>query len=74
MEEVGDIPAHAARLTELLTNDALRDRIADAARKTAESRFATELLIPRYEAYYRRVCESGTESAVLESNVVESSF
>ncbi len=73
MEEVGNIPAHAARLTELLTNQALRNRMAEAARKTAETRFATELLIPRYEAYYRKVCESGTESALLESNEVQSS-
>ena len=38
MEEVGNIPAHAARLTELLSNDALRHRMAEAARRTAESR------------------------------------
>jgi N-acetyl-alpha-D-glucosaminyl L-malate synthase BshA len=74
MEEVGNIPAHAARLTELLSNESLRSRMADAARHTAETRFATELLIPRYEDYYRQVCQAGTESIELESNAIRSSF
>jgi N-acetyl-alpha-D-glucosaminyl L-malate synthase BshA len=57
MEEVGDIEAHAYRLTELLTNEPLRERMAAAARETALRRFCTDLLIPRYEALYRQVCE-----------------
>jgi L-malate glycosyltransferase len=44
------------RLTELLTNEDLRAKIAAAARKTAETRFCTDLIIPQYEAYYERVC------------------
>ncbi|HEX3683760.1 MAG TPA: N-acetyl-alpha-D-glucosaminyl L-malate synthase BshA [Bryobacteraceae bacterium] len=55
MEPVGDIEAQAARLTELLTDGALHANIAAAARKTAETRFCTDLIIPRYEAYYERV-------------------
>jgi L-malate glycosyltransferase len=56
MEEVGNIDGQAARLTELLTNEDLRAKIAAAARKTAETRFCTDLIIPQYEAYYERVC------------------
>lgn len=59
MEPVGDVDAQAARLTDLLTDDALHARIAGAARKTAETRFCTDLIIPQYEAYYARVL--GTE-------------
>jgi N-acetyl-alpha-D-glucosaminyl L-malate synthase BshA len=55
MEPVGDIEAQAARLTELLTDGALHANIAAAARKTAETRFCTDLIIPHYEAYYERV-------------------
>jgi N-acetyl-alpha-D-glucosaminyl L-malate synthase BshA len=55
MEPVGDIEAQATRLTELLTDDALHASIAAAARKTAETRFCTDLIIPQYEAYYERV-------------------
>lgn len=57
MEEVGDIQAQAHRLTELLTNDRLREQMAAAARETALRRFCTDLLIPQYEALYRQVCE-----------------
>ena len=57
LEPVGDIDAQAARLAEILSADAYREKIAAAARHTAESRFCTDLLIPRYEAYYRQVCQ-----------------
>jgi N-acetyl-alpha-D-glucosaminyl L-malate synthase BshA len=58
MEPVGDIDAQSARLSELLTDGALHARIAAAARRTAETRFCTDLIIPRYEAYYERVCRT----------------
>jgi glycosyltransferase involved in cell wall biosynthesis len=58
MEPVADIDAQAARLTQLLTNDSLHAQIAAAARQTAETRFCTDLIIPRYEAYYERVCRA----------------
>ena len=56
MEPVGDTDAQAARLAELLTNEGLHTRISEAARRTAENRFSTDLIIPQYEAYYRRIC------------------
>jgi N-acetyl-alpha-D-glucosaminyl L-malate synthase BshA len=57
MEPVGDIDAQAARLTALLTDDALHERVASGARITAKTRFCTTLIIPLYEAYYHRVVE-----------------
>ena len=57
METVGDIDAQARRLIELLTDGQLHARMAEAARKTAVERFDTQWIIPKYEAYYRQVCE-----------------
>jgi glycosyltransferase involved in cell wall biosynthesis len=56
MEPIGDTDAQAARLIDLLTDAALHSRISEAARKTAQTRFCTDLIIPQYEAYYRRLC------------------
>jgi glycosyltransferase involved in cell wall biosynthesis len=55
LEPVGDIAAQSSRVTELLSNSALRGRMAAAARRTAESRFCTTRIIPEYEAFYREV-------------------
>ena len=59
MEVVGDTDAQAARLISLLSDEPLHDRMATAARKTAQTRFCTDMLIPKYEAYYKQVCEAG---------------
>jgi L-malate glycosyltransferase len=59
MEPVGDIDAQAERLTEILADDAVRDRLAKSARNTAKTRFCTTLIIPKYETYYNLVCERG---------------
>ncbi len=56
MEPVGDIAAQSARVIELLTDDALYQRMSQSARATAVSRFCTSLIIPQYEAYYRKIC------------------
>lgn len=69
MEPVGDVDAQAERLIELLSSDKLHNRIAKAARDTAESRFSTDLIIPRYERYYQQVCAAeGTRSVASVSN------
>jgi glycosyltransferase involved in cell wall biosynthesis len=60
MEAVGDIDAQASRLTELLCDEGLHARLSAAARKTAETRFCSDLIIPQYEACYERVCSAGT--------------
>jgi N-acetyl-alpha-D-glucosaminyl L-malate synthase BshA len=55
LEEVGDIPRLAGRVTELVTDKPLHDKMAAAARHTASSRFCTDKIIPQYEAYYKQV-------------------
>ena len=46
LEEAGDIEAQAARVTALLTGEALHERISIAARETALSRFCSTHIIP----------------------------
>jgi N-acetyl-alpha-D-glucosaminyl L-malate synthase BshA len=52
LEPIGDIAAQAARVVALLTDDSLHNRMALAARRTAEERFDTSRIIPQYERYY----------------------
>lgn len=52
-EAVGDVDAQAARVLEILTDDAKYQRMRTAARHTAESRFDTEKVIAQYEECYR---------------------
>jgi L-malate glycosyltransferase len=56
MEPVGDTDAQAKTLINLLTDSALFSRVSAAARHTAESRFCSDLIIPKYERYYAEVC------------------
>ncbi len=56
LETVGDVSAQGARVVSLLTDDKLYRGMAGAARQTAETRFCTSLIIPRYEQYYQEVC------------------
>ncbi len=62
LEKVGDVAGQAARVVQLLTDDALQSRMAVAARQTASTRFCTEKIIPLYEAYYEKTLTS-TRSA-----------
>ena len=55
LEEPGDVEAMAARVLELLTDAERYRRMSSAARRTAEERFSSSLVIPRYEAFYERV-------------------
>jgi N-acetyl-alpha-D-glucosaminyl L-malate synthase BshA len=55
MEPAGDVAAQAARVVELLTDDALHQRITAAGRRRAMDEFSTEKIIPQYESYYREV-------------------
>jgi L-malate glycosyltransferase len=56
VEAVGDATAQAARVVDLLTNEGLYNVVSANARRTAEQRFATSLIIPQYERYYEDVC------------------
>ncbi len=63
MEAVGDTAAQAQRLIGLLSDEGLHERMSRAARKTAVTRFCTDLIIPQYESYYETVCQaSGTST------------
>ena len=42
----------------LLTNDSLHQKMSQAARESAVTRFATSSVIPPYEAYYKQICEN----------------
>ncbi len=59
LEPVGDIQAQAARAISLLADQTLHQKMAQAARKTAVDRFASSLIIPKYEQYYRDVIATG---------------
>jgi len=59
LEAVGDIPGQSARVVQLLTDAPLHERMAIAARRTATTRFCTDLVIPQYENYYRQVMQAG---------------
>lgn len=54
---IGDIDTMAAHAVGLLTDPARYARFSAAARRTAETRFCTDLIIPQYEAYYRQVLD-----------------
>jgi L-malate glycosyltransferase len=61
LEPVGDMSAQAGRLIDLLSDDSIHKRMSEAARRSAETRFSTELIIPKYVAYYKEVAQgSGT--------------
>jgi N-acetyl-alpha-D-glucosaminyl L-malate synthase BshA len=55
LEEVGDISAQAARVVDLLRDDALHYRLSKAGRWNANERFCTDRIIPQYERYYEDV-------------------
>ena len=52
---VGDVEGMAQAAIALLTDEPARQRMAEAARKTAQDRFCASRIIPLYEEYYDRV-------------------
>jgi L-malate glycosyltransferase len=55
LEPAGDIQGQAARVVQMLADDTLYRKLSGAARRTAETRFCTSLIIPQYERYYEEV-------------------
>jgi N-acetyl-alpha-D-glucosaminyl L-malate synthase BshA len=53
--EVGDVDGMSQAAIALLTDEPARQRMAEAARKTAQDRFCASRIIPLYEEYYARV-------------------
>jgi len=58
LEEPGDTEAQAHRVIELLSSESAYSKMSAAARNTAESRFTTGQIIPKYETYYQTVLDS----------------
>ena len=52
---LGDLAAFTERTAQLIQDDALRQRMSQAARLHAVSRFNEAAIVPRYEALYERV-------------------
>jgi glycosyltransferase involved in cell wall biosynthesis len=55
--EAGDVEAMAGRALEVLSDDAKLDALRKAARHTAQERFCTTKIIPKYEELYRGLLE-----------------
>jgi len=53
----GDAEALAAATEELIRNRARRETMGKAAQQRAHEKFSAEVIVPRYEALYRRVCD-----------------
>jgi L-malate glycosyltransferase len=53
----GDASALAVAVESLLHNPARRAELGDAARSRAHKLFSADVIVPQYEALYRRVCE-----------------
>jgi N-acetyl-alpha-D-glucosaminyl L-malate synthase BshA len=60
LEKVGDVTDQAARVVQLLTDEALHARMAAAARVTAMTRFCTDKIIPQYEKYCDAILNRGS--------------
>jgi N-acetyl-alpha-D-glucosaminyl L-malate synthase BshA len=60
---VGDVDAMAAAAVELLLNPDQLNTMATAARQTAQQRFCSTKIIPKYEEYYERVLERAGNGA-----------
>jgi len=63
LHPVGDVDAMAASAARLLTNPVEHDRVARAARRAAETKFDTEVVVPLYEALYHRVTGGASGTA-----------
>jgi L-malate glycosyltransferase len=57
--EVGDVNGMAEAALRTLSDDDERERLGKRGREIAVSRFATENIIPQYEALYREVIRGG---------------
>ena len=53
----GDPASVAAAVEDLIRSPARRHELGTAARLRAENRFSAAVIVPKYEALYRRVCE-----------------
>jgi L-malate glycosyltransferase len=59
-----DVESMARTAVALLTDVQLRERVANAARRTVEERFCTHAIVPMYQGLYRELVESVTDVGV----------
>jgi len=52
----GDVAALARAVQELIQDPARRSAMGRAGQRVAAERFSADIIVPRYEALYRRVC------------------
>ena len=52
----GDVAALAQALEALIHDEPRRRALGRAAQARARERFSAEVIVPRYEALYRRLC------------------
>jgi glycosyltransferase involved in cell wall biosynthesis len=55
----GEVGEMAGAVERLIGDPALRRQIGQAARRRARERFATDVIVPQYEALYHRVLQRG---------------
>jgi glycosyltransferase involved in cell wall biosynthesis len=56
---VGDVEAMAGAAVELLSDPDRYNAMADAARRTAQSRYCASKILPLYERFYERILGGG---------------
>jgi L-malate glycosyltransferase len=54
----GDATALARAVESLIADPSRRSTMGEAARRRARERFSADVIVPRYEALYRRVCHT----------------
>jgi N-acetyl-alpha-D-glucosaminyl L-malate synthase BshA len=52
----GDADALAGAVTDLIQNRGVRDAMGKAARQRAREKFSADVIVPKYESLYQRVC------------------
>jgi N-acetyl-alpha-D-glucosaminyl L-malate synthase BshA len=57
LEAVGDIEAQAGRVLQLIVDQSLREKMGEAARRTAVTRFDAQAIIPQYESFYQELLD-----------------
>jgi glycosyltransferase involved in cell wall biosynthesis len=59
---LADVEGMTAASRQILTNDALHQKMADAALQRASETFGIERIVPQYEAYYQHVMDEQAEA------------
>jgi len=60
----GDVEAFAGAIEGLKRDPNRRAALGQAARATAHAEFSAEVIVPRYEALYRRMCDERSSQAI----------